>query len=391
MGGGSVRPATVAPELRPVLGWRLPKTVLDVTMTYVPTACTQGRSGPDLQLDTSVSIVSRAVPDLDLGPDHPNGVMMIDPSDATSFWVDTSISYKIYPDRGGLLQSLSSHPVSEVGPIIGNVLTGIVKIGAAAAGVPAPAAFDPLKQAGCGTVVDVLNTIKQLRARIPNEDAKKAADDAVQIQNLRDSMTVTMKRTVDTGASPPDENGMVATISPAPDKVKDAGWYSIDPPSVPAQSVVIRLDFGHGALLAPPVPREALFRQAAYVPVEALQDGKTVGQPKIVPFAQYGAARTIPLRTKIFRDVNWQLEFADTGEVTSAIFGNKAQGLGASTLFSGAATAASQLQTLGPKADSALDSDTLRLQAENAALKAQVDNKTLRAQLDALNAGSKPQ
>lgn len=407
--GANKPPETIAQSQAPVLGWRLPKTLLDVTVSYTPTDCKLDAQGkPAVSLDIDAAYVGRAVPDMDIGRE--NGLVRITPGDSTRFWVDRNITYKVYPDRGGLLQSLSSHPVSQVGSIVGNFLTGAIKLAGAVIGVAPPA---PLVTSGvlkCGLIHQRLQEIKAIQARIPTEQGKKAEDDALRIRNLKDAMTVTVKRTIDTAVDRPRPDGFLVSIFPPLEKAYSAGWYAGDGAAQdPLHEVRIRLDFNNGALLArcegpttacqykhQLLPENALFRQAAYIPVvaeQAIGAGayKVLGQPKVLAFGQYGVPRTVPLSVGAFRDTSWQIDFADTGEITGAVFADKAVGVGVSSLFSGGAAAASSLQQLGVKADSQLDSETLRLQAENTAMDAEIKNKQLKAQLELLNAATPQQ
>ncbi len=416
IGGPRRPPAELGSFAPPILGWRLPKTVLDVTVTYVPVRCTDTPAGPVIDVKVTSEALPRAVPDPDLGDGFPNGLVRVNTGDLTSFWTDAAVGYTVFPDSGGLLKTVSSHPVSQTGSIVGNFLTGIVKIATAAA-VPGPVGLGAGK---CGGAFAKLAEIATIKARMPGEPKQRAEDDAQRIVSLRDAITVVTKQTVDTAVSGPDEDGMVVAISPSLDDLVAHGWKTLKGSADPRHQVYLVLDFAHGNLLAPATcangtvscPRApsrlgpgALFRQAAYVPVlfrVAQIDGSgrpvraatgriayaadALGPAKIVSFGQYGIPRTLPLRIGAFRDTNWSLEFSQAGEVTSAAFANKASGSGISAAFAGAAGAASDLDALGAKAAAALDTDTLRLQAENARLKAQTDNADLKAKLELQNA-----
>jgi hypothetical protein len=400
--------AELSRTVPPVLGWRLPKTVLDVTVTYVPTTCTDTAAGPVIEVNATAEAVARAVPDPDVGADYPNGLVRVDTGDLASFWTDASVGYTVHPDTGGLLKTLSSHPVNQTGTIIGNFLTGATKL-ATAALVPAPVGAG---LGECGDAFVKLREIAELKARIPGEAKEKAEDDAQRIVTLRESITVVVKKTIDTAVTPPDEAGMVSGFSPDLDQAVARGWKTLKGTADPRHVVYLILDFEHGNLLQPhscgaeaatcPRPhskldRVGLFRQAAYVPVlfrlaeidrngrPVLENGRVkfstnaLAPAKIISFGQYGIPRTLPLKVGAFRDTNWSLEFSQGGEITSTVFGNKATGVGVSSAFSGAATAISELDAIPGKAAAALDTDTLRLQAENARLKAETDNYDLKA------------
>lgn len=411
-------PADLGQTVPPVLGWRLPKTVLDVTVTYVPVKCTDTAAGPVIEVKASAEAVARAVPDPDLGPDFPNGLVRVDTGDLASFWTDASVGYTVHPDTGGLLKTLSSHPVNQTGTIIGNFLTGATKL-ATAALVPAPVGAGLGK---CGDAFVKLQEIAKIKARIPGEAKPKAEDDAQRIVTLREAITVVVKKTIDTADTPPDEAGMVTGFSPDLDEAVARGWKTLKGNADPRHVVYLILDFERGNLLQPltcgagaatcprthpKLDRAGLFRQAAYVPVLfRLAEIGANGQPvrengklkfasnplapaKIVSFGQYGIPRTLPLKVGAFRDTSWSLEFSQGGEITSTVFGNKATGVGVSSAFSGAATAASELDAIPGKVAASLDTDTLRLQAENARLKAETDNYDLKAKKE-LQDAAKP-
>lgn len=407
----------------PVLGWRLPKTVLDVTVNWVPTDCqtvdvtdlatgaVQKRTLVDVKV--TAEAVARAIPDPDLGKDYPQGLVQIDTSELKSFWTDAAVNYTVFPDSGGLLKTIGSHPVNQTGTIVGNFLTGAVKISAMVAG-----AGNPVVQK-CGTVRTTLDEIKKIRARMPGEAKAKAEDDAQRLVSLKDSITISVTKTIDTAQDKPDLVGKVATFEPKSEDIEKKGWKLVGE-AEPRHLVYLFLDFDNGNLLYPcpqgaakcvrtpaSMQKSALFRQAAYVPVlfktavaktdgtvEKNSDGsikfnKPLSPAKVVAFGQYGVPQTLPLKVGAFRDTNWQLEFSQAGEITSATYANKASGVGLSSAFSGAAGAASDLNGLEAKAAAALDTETLRLQTENAKLKAQTDNYDLKAKLELQTAATK--
>lgn len=404
----SLPPAKLPKATAPVLAWRLPKTVLDVTVTYIPVKC----EGDKLTVDATVDIAGRAIPDPNLGPNFAHGLVTVDMGDQSNFWVDKSLTYKVY--TGGLLQSISSHPTSQAGTIAGNFITGAVKIAAAVMGV-APAPFDPSKHAkqkpvtqcsGVGARLDLLET---LRKRIPTEDSKKAADDTAHVVAIKASMTVVAKKTFDPGVDPIGAQGMVGTIKPDVDDVKKAGWYFDSDPALtttPAEQIVsVYLAFDQGQLLATcgtpaiacthantSLPRGTLYRQAAYIPVSAqigvgTPTAKPLGKPAVFAFGQFGEARMLPLSAKAFQDISWEVDFADTGEVTTTVFSSKATGVAISSMFAGAAGAAATTQQYVSTANAAPDPETAALTKKNAAMQAKVDNAKLKAEVDAIDAG----
>lgn len=455
---------SVAPP--PSFGWRLPKTVLDVTATYVATDCQMvkgygpdGKPGPDVPnvvFTAKVDIVARAVADENLGPQFKNGLVTIDRETKGSFWVDKSISYGIYPGKGGILQSLSSHPAGQGGTIISNILSGIVKIASAGiiAGPKAPPQKNPEQ---CGTKLQqAVARIKALQATLPMASVKDRESIAATIQALKDSITITVKKTIDAGR---DEDGNLVPVASASDQPaarpewrvgflapKDtqyvkAGWYEAGSAASgsahPDQYISIYLDFDGAALLdprvcttsdpakpvapvaadkpldpnaapqpaggaaapiricaPPPMASNAQFRQAAYVRVYAKKGAiatlqwptntlVATGDDQTVAFGQFGVGRGIPLTTGAFKDVSWAIEFSELGEITKSSFAKKATGASITGAFASGAGSLETAAGLPGKAASQLDTDTLRLQAENALLKAQIDNKTYKQQLEA--------
>lgn len=407
----------------PVIGWRLPKTVLDTTVTYEPTDCIDGKDSagadqPTLKANIKVDVVARGVADEALGAAFPDSMIVVQQGDLKSFWIDSNLTYKVYPGKAGILQSLSSHSTGQTGTIIGNFLTGGLKIAAAVAGVPAAGPAPPVVPNKCGRVKTVLADIAKLRALLPTQDGKTAEGTALRIQNLKDSITVTAKRTFDPGRAKDivTPEGQLPPILPDRDDVIKAGWFSKDAPALDTldvnRRVVVQLDFKTAALLrpcpaaadksvpavCPPQDLEAasLFRQPAYIKVLAYKGDpatkdevdpqkrtyKVLGTPQVIAFGQYGKGRTLPIKAKAFSDINWLMEFSELGEITTSTYARKATGVGISSTFAGAAGAASSLQQYQVKSESVLDSDILRLQAENSALQAQVTNRELKAKLE---------
>jgi hypothetical protein len=289
-------------------------------------------------------------------------------------------------------------------------LTGLTKIVGAAVAAPAGSV-----KAGdvCGAANNVVAKIGELRAKIKMADAKDAQDLAAQVQNLKDSITVTTKKTIDPGSKDyPIQDGIAAILIPDVGGVVNARWYGKDAPTIsnPPDSLQVKIWFDlangslcpgceagakAGAIARLVLPDGALFRQAAYIPVFAEQGpwapsgdrkehGKPLGDTQIIAFGQFGAAASLPIKAKSFQDVNWEVDFSDLGEVTQTTYASKATGSAVSTLVSGAAAAAGAVQSSLATAATAPDSDTAKLTLENTALKAQIDNKTYKTQLEAL-------
>ncbi len=145
------------------------------------------------------------------------------------------------------------------------------------------------------------------------------------------------------------------------------------------------------------VAQDMQFREVAYIPVSVYHGkSKTVGSqlnpPQALAFAQFGAARALPLTAAPFESLKWSITFAENGEVTAADFSSKSIGAQMTQFFSTAAGARYAIATEERNAANNASSDTLRLNVENSALKAQIDNINYRNQLNALRAqGYTPQ
>nr|WP_294548655.1 hypothetical protein [uncultured Rhodopila sp.] len=137
-----------------------------------------------------------------------------------------------------------------------------------------------------------------------------------------------------------------------------------------------------------------LYREVAFIPLEiykgdtqdAAAGPENLVFRQVVPFGQFGVSRTLPLSAPLFGKTNWSLTFADNGEITDASFGSAAIGVGATSLLSGAATAASSVEAENLKAASLGSSETQRLIIENTNLQAAVNNANLKQQYQALQA-----
>jgi hypothetical protein len=440
VGAVEIAPTT---NLRAHYSWMLPKTVLDTTISYTLEDCKDDASlGAQLTVKIAApSIVPQYIPDTSVG------LRSLDPALLKSFWQDSTITVLTFPDTN-ILQSLASNPVNQVATIVGNVITGITKLVAAASGVsPASAPSTPKPVSKCGTAKDDIKTLAdmqdalkaaQKRLADPNitdaqatEINKKIANLQVGIGILQNALTLTFKRTIDPGvtaimlADDPDTwvsqkpfpigpEGLIARFSPFQSlkKLKKANWFDdVDLASKENNSqlhVNVYLEFAnanprvarcrHCSVYPTRVPKNFQFREAVLIPVSVYQgDDKNRLAPidkqdrsllplplKPTVFAQFGRAQTLPLTAKIFENLKWQVTFATSGQVTSANFESKSIGAQITTLFSSAAGGTASIATELRNAANAPSSETQRLLNENAALTAEINNIDLNQKLQGL-------
>jgi hypothetical protein len=149
--------AQTANTVPPVYSWMLPKTVLDVSIIYTYAECkVGGADGKTAHYKFNVvpTVTSRSA------PDEIPGWRTVDTNDLISFWNDQNITIGTYSGTH-ILSSVAANPTSQIGTIVGNVLTGAVKLAALSFGVVAPAAARP---AG-GRPIAPMQTIRQVRLR----------------------------------------------------------------------------------------------------------------------------------------------------------------------------------------------------------------------------------
>jgi hypothetical protein len=94
----------------------------------------------------------------------------------------------------------------------------------------------------------------------------------------------------------------------------------------------------------------------------------------------------LPLTTAPFESLKLSITFAENGEVTASDFSSKSIGAQMTQFFGTAAGARYAIATEERNAANIASSDTMRLNAENTALKAQIDNINYNNQLNALRA-----
>jgi hypothetical protein len=418
------------PPLKPTpghLAWRLPKTVLNVTVNYELQGCKDSitdsnLTGKDAVLDIKVTatMTPASEPDPDLGPAFPKGLVVFPVKDLHSFWQDSSLALKTYPGSR-ILQSLGAAAQDQTGAIIGNVISGAVKIAAVSMGVPVVPAIEGQPQppvpklAFCGDAARIVPQVAATRLALKNATTEQQSKDlGTQLIAQLQSITIESKTRVDPGItdtvlplaegrSPSTEfhpvtDGLFARIELRGDRLVKEEWIK-DPDNklkeVALAMVTVNADM-HSAVPAIPeleceidsckvftrryLAPSTLFREAATVRV-AMRGGnaesmKSLGPPTNIPFAQFGPPRTMRIKPKIFQTLNWTFAFDEFGQQTEFSYGTKSPGVAASSLFSSAAGGASSIASQSRNSSSALGSETIERQANIARMKALTDEVT---------------
>jgi hypothetical protein len=436
---------TPVPPTAGFIAWRLPKTVIDATVTLKYEDCTPGagpNDPPTIKIGRTVALVARGVPDDDIyGPEMPFDPMVRVPMSAlTSFWDDRSLTIK--HAANGTLTQIGAIAEDQTAAIVGNVLTSAVKIGSMVFGV-APGGL-VAAPAQCSTQPRLIKAeIARLKALLRNPSTKPASAAAYNLQladqeKKLDKLTITITRTIDPGVTPPQDcelapgspgcpggsaarvpaNGLIASIMPSWEDLQNAGWMTgrrdQQKAAISPAVISIFLDFSKAT---PPVvaacngglrscdrhrtviDRSTQFREVAYVPLLAVagedptsqgdkleltvNGGKPAGP---IPFAQFGIPRALPIKAGTFEKLAWTFSFNEFGEHTDVAFGSAALGSKATSLLQSATGAAAAVAAQERTADAFASPETARLQREAAELKAKVDLGKLRADADALRA-----
>jgi hypothetical protein len=301
----------------PVYSWMLPKTVLDVTIIYSYAECTVGPDGKTAhhKVNIAPTISSRSV------ADKISGWRTVDTNTLISFWNDQNITITTYSGNH-ILNSVAANPTSEASTIVGNIFTGVVKLGALAFGVAAPAAARPAGQeTNCpspddptSTIKGYKNTIQQLETALANgtnTDTPQnvlAKIQALQslIADAQSKLTLTIQATIDPGYIAPDKiqvdphasaptpsgepgpiatNGLIASLTPSADQIKNLKWFAqpIDPTTLAELQasllVNVYMDFPNASPKISPEgdgyhqtkvgshDNAVTYREAAYVPI----------------------------------------------------------------------------------------------------------------------------
>ncbi|AXK79681.1 hypothetical protein DW352_03595 [Pseudolabrys taiwanensis] len=390
----------------------LPRTLVNVTAVYTLTDCNDATGW---SISPAVTISNTSAPDINLGPDFPDGVISIRPEDYKSFWRDNNFTVKT-SSATHILSYLGAQPTNQVGPILGTLVGTAAKFAAIGLGVPAVAAV-PVNDLKCGPAKAVIAQVKTLQDKLVDpkvtpEDIKNVPP---QIASLQSALTITVQSQFDPGRRPVQidvKTGLapLGSLRPTLTQLEQSKWFATAAIAKQAfkSSRDLRIDvflnlreaFPADALKAAlqcsderkcmldrvEAPKGTLFREVAYIPVEAYHRSEAAKPvlKKTLPFGQFGAPRSLPQTAGLFEQMTWSLTFLDTGEITDSQFTSKATGLAASTLFSNVANTANSIASESRNAAVAMDPDTTRLQNENAALKAQIDNINYTQQLKGL-------
>jgi hypothetical protein len=173
----------------PVFSWLLPKTVIDLSITYQYVSCSFEGNGVTYKVKIVPTIAARGV------ADYESGWRFQKTSDLTSDWQDRTVTLTTFAGSH-ILNTVGSHPVGQGAAVIGNILGGIVKIAGIALGTNLTAlslkmSFDDLlKSAGItdpnnpppDKVCDDAPTapgylVRQLKAKILTTETQIAALD----------------------------------------------------------------------------------------------------------------------------------------------------------------------------------------------------------------------
>lgn len=425
--------------------WMLPKTLIDVTVTYAFQSCKFTGGQTILTLKVTSTTAPRAAADTYLG------LKSIDVESLKSFWQDKNIIVKTSA-TSHILNSISSSPVNQAGAIAGNLISVATKVFAISLGVN-PAFVPPggiLPQSNCGpaqAMAEAADPLKkklvELRTKLADPDLNDAARSEIikQIANLTAAISLVVPdanydlvitKTIDPGFTPVekpnpdtgylserealakpsrvDHDGLVAILMPTKEQLGKTKWYSdiqkLDEKEKTLLRIYVYLDFGHAtprigcrSCTYPQtwVGRGNQFREVRYIPILVYQGPQSEkvlinNQPQPVPFGQFGIARGLPLSAGLFENLSWSVGFNDFGEMTDANFTSKSIGAQLTSFLSTAASGVNSIVTEQRNAATASSPETLRLTAENNALQAQINNINLNKQLrDLQSKGLAPQ
>ncbi|NPV20369.1 hypothetical protein [Bradyrhizobium aeschynomenes] len=392
--------------------WMLPKTVVSVTATYTLTECSDAPR--KLVVTPNITLSNVSEPDIDLGPDFPNGMVGFQPTLLNSFWNDNNITVKTSASSH-ILSYLGAQPTNQTGSILSNLVASSTKLAAVAFGVPAasaPAAVQPF----CGKAKAIIERIRELQAQLvdPASKPSETKDLPSQISTLQGALSISTTKKFDPGyqrtAISSDGLAAIGEMSPSLKDLRNSSWFvdgnaAQTAANSPQLRILVYLDFKrafptntiqsvvqcnelgqHCSFLRAPVTTGTLFREVAYIPVLAFQasDMTSPVLKKTFPFGQFGLPRALPVQAGIFQSLTWSITFAESGEITEANFTSKATGLALTSLIQSAAGGANAIATERRAEVVAVDPETTRLQNVNSALKAQIDNLNYTKQLNEL-------
>jgi len=383
--------------------WALPKTTFDVDATWTFKDCsTDGHGSVVVNANVDVKITPHAIPDSAIG------WVYFDAVHSYSFWQDHTFDVKTAQGTH-LLQSFNSTATDQTGTILGNILGGVAKI----ADIASVGAFFRLvvpghKPPGCGALQDSVNKLKADQYKLKgmlDQTTKPAKSLIAEISTLQQRLVIKLDTlTIDpvfgalgADGQKPSDIHEVGKLQIPLDGITKNGWVT-DPDADIARQFELSIQVNFSKKIPPNAPtkddkapsapspapllRDALFREVVYMPVEVWRQEqnkdktfspKMVGKPTTLPFAQFGASRTLPLDAPNFGKASWTIAFNDFGEITDASWGSQATGVGISQVFLNSMTTASTIaadQTKAPPTDK----ETLDRQAENTRLQAIIDN-----------------
>jgi hypothetical protein len=445
----TINPTLAVTAVEPTAGymaWRLPKTVIEATVTFKYAGCTEVIGNkPELKLERTVALVAKGVPDDHIYEDSSLGPMVRVPVSAmSSLFQDRSLSFKRAPN--GTLSELGAQVEDQTAGIVSNVLSSAVKVAGIAFGVPSagPSAVEPAVR--CSTVPQEIKAeMARLKTLLRDPATSLASAEAYKLlladqQKRQDKLTITVTRLIDPGVTPADlpdtcldaeralgcpadrpgqldVDDRIATIRPPLKDVIEANWLAGDTDefkgAVEDARVSIFLDFARaspnvlricpasGSCRHRPtvIGKDTLFREVAYIPIIVVSEQNPrdaakrfefsvngVKGPPALPFAQFGLPRALPIKAGAFEKLGWTFGFNEFGENTNGSFGSSARGMKASSAMLSATSAASSFAKLEQSADALPDPETARIQAEAAKLKAQIDLAKYRKEVDELRA-----
>jgi hypothetical protein len=383
----------------PSYTWALPKTVIDISLTYEYADCVVVDGTRQFRIKVTPIIAARGVADVSAGMRTQNTGDLIDG------WQDRNMTITTFAGSH-IVSGVTAHPVSQAATVAGNVLTGIAKLASIAIGagflahhegppVVTKCADDEANPGHFITAIknDIATAQKALAGKDVSDDLKKKLTDQIAaLQTLltqqQAKMAFTVKATIDPGftnpkatpvgldAAPPlpfpdalpdnspklgaiPKDGLIATLAPKGDQLPDAPWVTAE---VRSQSealleVTVFMDMAHALKASDwkieksyylPTPTTGTadsltYRDPAYIAVLVYlgQGGKRqLLSNNRLPFAQYGDVQVVPFKAKTFRDVLWSISFSETGETTNSSFTSKSYYANATNLLNTAATAA---------------------------------------------------
>ena len=398
-----------------IFHWQLPKTVLDVSVTYTPTGCNDDDTtkAPIVTMDVAVTVAARQIADpLKQGGAFPNERIEVPAESLESFWKTNKIAVNTYPS--GILKALGATPADQTSTIVGNIFSTISKaVPMVAGGLASGTVAAQASHGKCGSALAKIESDKkQLKGKLSQqaqtalsaEIMKSQSDSAVKMDVTIDPGTTAGREAPNQKTGTVDQSFPIAVVTPEEETVAKKGWYDKDAElavfgakKAPDWDVNVYITIPKpysGTLKS--LPADTLFRDSPRCLVEAYL-GKRGAEGNVTNrkssgyfgFGQFGIPEKLPLRAGIFESYDWSVSFTEDGVVTDSSFNSTASGVAATNLLGAAATSANATETSVQKAANE-DSELARLTAENNLLQAQINNindKNQLAKLQAQQAG----